>query len=364
MNQDYGGKFPAMTTEKRSLGNSPIDSRIAAEIAAATERYDPLAPNRNKRGMWIGMVSAALHVIALFLLSNVLFGDPLEEEETVLVSILEEEKPPEPEPEKARPKAIRRRTLNTATAQRREVIQNEVRKIEPVPVVAQVQKVEVAKVQRVQAPKLVERREITTKTVNEFAQRQVQQPTAVPSATDSLRTVAELQQSAGPRRVAAAGPVVAQAAQVSAPNLSDGLIDNMAVEGDVDGARIAPVESGNASRYTQGDGELGLQPGQNKDCNSDPVCQAYLKEIQRRVYQRWRPGRNVPAGRVRLAFRIDKSGAAYSVKLVKADDDVLGETCATAFRHASPFPPPPKSIHYLASKGIIATFSYDSGSSE
>jgi len=353
-----------MTTEKRPFANSPTNSQIAAQIAAASERYDPFAPNRNKRGLVIGVISAILHIAALVLLSNVLFGDPLEPEETVLVSLIEEQKPPEPEPEKARPRAIQRRTLNTATFQRKEVVQNEIRKIDPVPVIAQVQKVEVARVQRVEAPKQIQRRELATKTVNEFAERQMQQPTAVPSATDSLRTVAELQQSAGPRRVAAAGPVVAQAAEVTAPNLSDGLIDNMAVQGSVDGAMISPVEAGTASRYTQGDGDSGIQPGQNKNCASDPVCLAYLKEIERRVYKRWRPGPNTAGGKVRLAFRLDKSGAAYQIKLVQADNQVLGDTCSTAFRRASPFPPPPPSIHYLASKGIVATFSYEAGSSE
>ena len=351
-----------MSTEKRTA-LSAEHSRVAAEIAAATPHYDPLARRSDRKSMAIGIFSVLLHAFAMVFLWNVLFGDPLEPEETIVVSMVEEQKPPEPEPEKARPKAIQRRTLNAATKQRKEVVQNEIRKITPVPVVAQVQKVEIDKPMRVEAPRKVTERTLVTRTVNEFADVQVQEPLEVASAVDAVKTVQELQQSSGPRRVEAAGPVV-QAADYNAPNVSDGVIDQMAAQGDVEGARISPVEAGNASRYTTGDGERGIQPGQNKDCSKDPVCLAYLKEIERRVYARWRPGAGTPGGKVQLAFQIDKSGAAYSVKLQRADDDVLGDTCATAFRQASPFPPPPPQIQYLTRKGIVANFFYESGSSE
>ena len=92
-------------------------------------------------------------------------------------------------------------------------------------------------------------------------------------------------------------------------------------------------------------------------CSSDlPVCRRYLEMIQERVYGRWNVGPETAAGSVRLRFQIDRGGTAHGIAVQQSDDKLLGDTCLMAFRHASPFPPPPKEIHYLISKGIIATF--------
>ena len=71
---------------------------------------------------------------------------------------------------------------------------------------------------------------------------------------------------------------------------------------------------------------------------------------------RWQIPSSISPGEVRLRFRIDRGGSAHGIQLVSSDDSHLGDTCLAAFRHASPFPPPPKEIHYLVGKGILATF--------
>ena len=90
----------------------------------------------------------------------------------------------------------------------------------------------------------------------------------------------------------------------------------------------------------------------------DPICRAYLKMIRDRVYARWQIPTGSSPGEVRLRFRIDRGGSAHGLQLMSADDTHLGKTCLGAFRHASPFPPPPKEIAYLIHKGLSATFDY------
>jgi len=62
-------------------------------------------------------------------------------------------------------------------------------------------------------------------------------------------------------------------------------------------------------------------------------------------------------GKVELQFRIDRGGSAHGTKLIRSDDQVLGESCVLAFNQANPFPPPPEAIKYLINKPIRATFS-------
>jgi hypothetical protein len=346
-----------MTTQKRQ--SPPVTPRthgVAAELQAALPRYDPTARKIRPKGLLVMLLSATLHAGALFLVWDLLFGDPLEDEELVVVEMVKNEEPT-PEPERARPRSIARRTVDTAVTRRREVMQNEVRQLSPVQVESQVQTVQVDRPQRIEAPTEVEQRKFVTQTRSEFAKTEVAQPVRVPQATEAVRTVTQLQQSAGPRRVEAAGPIVSAApAPIEAPTLAEGVLDSVSAAGSTEGVRMQSVEPGNARRYLEGDGTMGLQPGQKKDCNTDPVCQAYLERIRKKVEARWNPGDGYGAARVQLSFRIDLSGAATSVRVASATSSVLGDTCLTAFRHASPFEPPPASIHYLVNNSINATF--------
>jgi TonB family protein len=145
---------------------------------------------------------------------------------------------------------------------------------------------------------------------------------------------------------------------VEAPLVAEGMISNQAVRGDTTGARIRALESGTSEAYLQGDDGKGTLWGGSVDCMKDPVCLEYLNMIRDRVFRRWAIPPQTDAGKVVLAFRIDRGGAAHGVKVRSADDAVLGQTCEAAFRHASPFPPPPEKIRYIVNKGIKATFRY------
>ena len=80
--------------------------------------------------------------------------------------------------------------------------------------------------------------------------------------------------------------------------------------------------------------------------------------IRDRVYGRWHIPPDIDAGGVILSFRIDRGGSAHAIQLRSADEASLGNTCLAAFRHASPFPPPPKEILYIVNKKIRANFDY------
>ncbi len=151
--------------------------------------------------------------------------------------------------------------------------------------------------------------------------------------------------------------MTSHAVDVEAPVITEGQLSRNAIQGAVDGARIASLESGVSERMLEGRGERGSLGGAALDCDSNGAFTRYLSLVEDRVYSRWHVAADVHAGKVQLAFRIDRGGSAHGIKVRSADDDELGRTCLAAFRHASPFPPPPKEIHYCISKTIIATFS-------
>ena len=125
------------------------------------------------------------------------------------------------------------------------------------------------------------------------------------------------------------------------------------------GNRGSGPGDGNGTGTGSGDGSGGPSA---KNCTQDPACMAYLSLIRDRVAKRWNPDPGVPGGSVRLSFRIDGSGAAYTIAMVKSDDPELGASCLEAFRFANPFPPPPASIAYLLRQNIVAIFEFDRGS--
>lgn len=330
---------------------------IAAELAAALPRFDPLAhSSRSATGRRLLAVSLTLHLLLLFAFWDALLGAIEEVEETVTVRMIDE---PEPEPPKLKRKVIAQRRIDTSVRRFKEIVQREVRVVKPVPVLDQTQRVEVDAVQLAEAPKLVERRDVVAKKISAFADLPTKvQPIRVDRVAPTVRSVQSARLSAGPRRLDAAAPVTdAQPVDLETPAVARGALSRAAIDGDVTGAKVAALESGTSERMLRGDGQHGLIGGASKNCNEDPVCLAYLEMIEERVYRRWQPG-STDRGTVRLRFRIDRGGTAHGIKLVNADHKLLGDSCVVAFQHASPFPPPPKEIHYLVTKGILATFSY------
>ncbi len=323
---------------------------IAAELAAVLPRYDPLGPRRDRGTSWVLIVSILFHLALLLIFWETLIGAVIDNEETVTVKMVEN-KP------KLQRKVLAQRRLDTRVRRFKKINQPTIPKVQPVPILDRAPKVEVDPMRVTEAPQNIQNRKVVTRTVSAFADapRPVQ-PVQVERISPQVRQVQAARPSAGPRKLEAAGPnVTSEAIDVDAPRITRGQISRNAVAGDIEGARVAAIESGTSESLLKGGGGGG-GIGTEKDCMKDPVCRAYLKMIQERVYARWNVGPETAPGSVRLRFQIDRGGTAHTISVQQSDDRLLGDTCLMAFRHASPFPPPPKQIHYLMSKGIIATF--------
>lgn len=332
------------------------DPGFEAQLAALP-RYDPLAPSGRRSNRGLAIASIALHLGLLAFFWDTLLGHIQEEEEVVVVRVVEEKRP-EPEPPKLRRKVLAQRRVDASVRRFKQVAQPEVTEVKPVSVLDQVQRVQVERTEVTEAPKLVKPRTVATRAVSAFAEAPAQvQPAHVSDVSGKVARVQSARASAGPRKLLAAGPVTnARAADVNAPVVARGVISDTAIEGDVEGARVADLERGTSDRAFEGVGDRGLLAGVERDCETDPVCMAYLQMIEDRVYNRWLIPRDLGGGHVRLRFRIDRGGSAHSLSIANTSDPQLGETCVQAFRHASPFPPPPREIQYIVGKPILATF--------
>jgi TonB family protein len=327
-----------------------------ASSQAALPRFDPLAPRPQERAFRrVLIVSLVLHLILLAVFWDQVFGVILEKDETVTVRMVEDEPPP------PRRKVIAQSRIDTQVQKFREFEQIEIQEIRP-EVLDQTQTVDLARLESIQAPRTVERTDIQVQRQSVFAEKPVAVPTVQVNRA-SPRVVASpapraARPSSGPRRVEAASPranpkaISAQPAQVR-----EGVVSSRSVAGAKSGD-IAALEGGAGDAFLIGSGEKGELGGSDIDCMKDPKCLAYLKLIRDRVYARWTIPPDIEPGRVVLAFRVDRGGAAHNIQVRHSDDEMLGSTCRGAFRHASPFPPPPREIQYIVNKAIRATFHY------
>jgi hypothetical protein len=362
-------------------------------------------------------ISLAIHGVILFLVYAV--GMEIVEEEKKRVpertieAVLIRTPPPTPrnpdagsesgagtpvdnKPKMARPKALARRAAVANVSRFNNVVQQPITRVAPTPVLGQQQiaKVNVEQIRRTQAPRNVTQTRVQTRVFSELGDVQPYSVATGPASSDAkLREAPTLNQTAGPRVQSAAGPVTqTNALAYEQPTIAEGVVGDYTVQGSPDGPAIRVMEPGSGSGYFDGvpggqgagsgggdgNGTGGDGPGDGRgtgrggsgtrggtpgprDCNADLQCRAYLEQIRQRVYGRWTPTDDVKGGGVQLSFRIDRSGAAHEIALVRSDNGALGDSCVTAFRHANPFPPPPASIAYLLEKKIIATFDFSRG---
>ena len=334
---------------------------LGAELASVLPPFDPLNPRRDRgKGRAAAIISILIHIAVILLFGDMLVGAILKDEEAVIVRVLTPEEPV-PEPPKLKRKQLRQTRVDAAVTRFKDVATPEIRQVKPISVLEQTRKVEVTSTELTEAPKPIQRREIVTETVSVFAEVEATaQPVEVDVVNPEVRRVKAAKASAGPRKLEAGGPVVtSKAVDIEAPVVPNGVISNNAVQGSAEGPRIASLEAGVSNRAIQGQGERGSLVGVEKDCNKDPVCLAYLQRIKERVYSRWQlPTEVADRGGVVIRFRVDRGGSAHGIEVLRSDDNVAGETCLAAFRHANPFPPPPKEILYLVNKNIRANFSY------
>lgn len=360
-----------------------------------------------------GVTSFAIHavILTLVLFTSLQFVEdeekrrtPEREIEAVLIRT-----PPKPDagsesgagtpvddkPKSARPKALARRVAVANVSRLSSVVQQQVTRVQATPVLGrqEVAKVNVSPIKMTQAPKTITQNRVQTRVMSELGDVQPYQVSAGPAASNTkLREAPTLTQTAGPRVQSAAGPVLAtNALAYQQPTIANGVVGDVTVNGTADGPPNIVMEPGNGSGYFDGaggqgagsgggsgNGNSGNGPGDGRgtgrggtgtgggrpgprDCNADLQCRAYLDLIKQRVYGRWAPAEDVKGGGVQLSFRIDRSGAAHEIALVRSDNQPLGDSCVTAFRHANPFPPPPASIAYLLDKKILATFDFSNG---
>jgi hypothetical protein len=361
------------------------------------------------------VVSGAIHASIILLMIVVPFLFPPDEEEKVrvpertieatLIRALPKPDagsesgtgtPVDNQPKMARPKALARRVAVANVAKMSSVVQQQITRVTPTPVLGQQQvaKVNVEAIRKTVAPKNVTQNRIQTRVVAEIGDVQPYSVATGPAASNTkVRAPTTLSQTGGPKVQDAAGPIVqTNALSYQAPTIAEGVVGDYTVQGSPDGPNIRVMEPGSGSGYFDGvpggqgagsgggdgNGNSGSGPGNGqglgrggsgkgpgtpgpRDCNADLQCRAYLELIRQRVYGRWTPEDQVKGGGVQLAFRIDRSGAAHEISLVKSDNGPLGDSCVKAFRHANPFPPPPASIQYLLEKRIIATFDFARG---
>lgn len=333
---------------------------LGPQLAAVLPPFDPLQAGRSRgAGPRLLVVSLLLHLLFFLIFHDFLLGRVIEKDDVVIVRMLEEPEP-KPEPPRKRRKVLAQRRVDASVKRFKTVAQPKIVQVRPVPVLDQTRRVEVDVTHVTEAPKRIERRKVVTETVSVFAEVMTHvQPIEVDRVNPEVRRVRTGRASAGPRILEAAGPVTrATAVDIEAPQLAEGVLSRNAVSGTLDGARIASLESGVSNRFLEGTGRSGLLSGIEKDCNRDPVCLAYLQMIRDRVYGRWHIPPDLKAGRVVLRFRIDRGGSAHGLQLKGADDAALGNACLAAFRHASPFPPPPEEIRYIINENIRASFDY------
>jgi len=287
----------------------------------------------------------------------------LPEEDVVTVRMIEEPQPVREQP-KLRRKVLAQRVLDAAVRRRRHHATPEVVRRSQVQRLESAERVEMQRTEVTRAPRRIEERSVETRKIDVFSEMRPVEPVKLPRATEARVTqVRAAQPTSGPRTFRAASPTVApSAASVEAPTVARGGISSNAVEGDVTGARIADIETGDASRTLEGAQRRGALIGEEKICTEDPACLAYLEQIRDRVYARWLVPLSIGAGQVRLAFRLDAGGSVHDVSIVSMTDASLGKTARTAFQHASPFPPPPPQIRYMVGKRVHLIFNTDEAS--
>ena len=334
----------------RSLASGPL----GPEIAASVPRYDPLDDRGGVLSRWaITLVSIGLHVLLLALLWNVILGAVLPEEEVVPVRVFEPD-PVRKQPELRR-KLLAHRVPDASVTRHRPTHQPEIVERSPIERLDSTLRADVTSTAVAASPR---QWEVDAQSLSVFSERPAARPKRIPrAATAEVTRVRAAPATRGPRIVRAASPEVRpRPADVAAPTVARGVIADNAVEGDVTGVRLADVAFGDSTALLDGAGERGALVGEQKDCMTDPECHEYLERIRKRVYARWSVPRELGDGEVTLRFRLDRGGSAHDIEAVRITDPILGETAGRAFRHASPFPPPPPGIHYIVNKPMRLIF--------
>ncbi len=111
------------------------------------------------------------------------------------------------------------------------------------------------------------------------------------------------------------------------------------------------TSGGGTGKGSGGGGRSGLQGKQEADYGS------YLTLIKQRVQSVWKYPKGVTGvQKVTVRFTLDKAGKLAQADVMDSTDSKLNFSALEAMKKASPFPPMPESLQYLAGEPLIIRF--------
>ncbi len=115
------------------------------------------------------------------------------------------------------------------------------------------------------------------------------------------------------------------------------------------------MSGGGTGKGTGGGGRSGLQGKSLAKQEAD--YSAYLTLIKQRVQSVWKyPDGITGVQKVTVRFTLDKAGKLSQADVMDSSDSKLNSSALEAMRKASPFPPMPESLQYLAGEPLIIRF--------
>ena len=343
-----------------------------------------------------GTLSACIHGLLLLLLIAMTYLFPTIREEILPVQIVKEEAPPppppppkEPEPEAKKPDEPAPAPAPKALAERKSLdFKPQAQAVAPQiinPTVIQqaapsiaAQKIQMNEVAAVVAPKDNAHATVVAEratAIDSVATAQVAKVDLGAAAAPALRGQTNAPQptgaSAGPKQVVAQGNTTGTGSAVTLGNGSsvrEGIASGRDVLGTPDGAPLANVNTKVGQGFMRGEGGNGT--GGNggavslDDCLKRPEVNAYIKQVEQRMYQRWNLPADAPSGqKVLLRFKLDSSGSVMTSELERASDATVGATALEALRSAAPFAGMSDQVRCLARRDFIGTFTVPSATS-
>jgi TonB family protein len=355
---------------KQRVGTAFVQAATAGGIAPDFP-MDFRPPDEGRSTIATGGISAAIHIGIVALLFLFASMNPEIVEEIIHVQLLREEAPKPPAP--ARRALAERRKLDFAPAM--QTVQPQIvnkRVIAKAAPAISAEMLQMDSLNAAAAPTQVKRSAIDVDRVSAVgavggykASKVEINHAAGPAVRGPTAAVGPVGPSVGPQKVAGTNgnsfgtgsPAINQGSSVR-----DGVLTSRDVVGSPAGAVLVSVDTAVGEGNLSGPGGTGtglLPDGTATDCMKRPEVSSYIKNLQKRIYDRWNLPYGVKDVRVVLRFAIDVAGSASSIQLLKGDN-AIGASAIDAMRNASPFPPMPDRVRCLANKNINATFSSSS----
>jgi len=351
---------------RRRVGTAFVQAATAGG-AAPDFPMDFHEPDEGRSTLATGLISAAIHLGAIGLLLLFASLHPEIVEEIIPVQLLREEAPKAPAP--ARRALAERRKLDFAPAMQtvQPQIVNE-RVIANAAPAINAEMLQMDSLNAAAAPTQVKRSAIDVDRVSavsavggyQASKVEVNQA-AGPAVRGPIGAVGPVGPSVGPRKVAGTdgnsfGTGTLEINQGS--SVRDGVLSSRDVVGSPTGPVLISVDTAVGEGNLSGPGGSGtglLSDGTGEDCINRPEVQAYLDQLNQRIYSRWTLPYGVENKRVTLRFEIDVAGSTSSIQLVQGDN-AIGASAIDAMRASSPFPPMPDRVRCLADRHVTATF--------